>query len=172
MNHHQHVEYSYHILCEKYGYNWFNLGSNSPTSDQIVSSISCTSFTSREDLEIEISLSVVSHRSTPPPFFVGGNCMKHFSEIAFQNDVDSIPFQVCDIFDDIDDVYWMHDKLLMSELDKHVAVKTKTVNIRFHIRTLHCEKPLIKEICGVANILETATISNSEWNMFCGGIMW
>ena len=39
--------------------------------------------------------------------------MKHFSENAFQNDVDSIPFHVCDIFDDIEDVYWMHDKLFM-----------------------------------------------------------
>ena len=89
--------------------------------------------------------------------------MKHFSESAFQNDVDSTPFHVCDIFDDIDDVYWMHDKLFMSVLDKQAPVKTKTV---------HWEKPLIKETCGVTNILETATINNSEWNMLCGGIMW
>ena len=54
--------------------------------------------------------------------------MKHFSENAFRNDVDSIPFHVYDIFDDIDDVYWMHDKLLMSVLDKHAPIKTKTVN--------------------------------------------
>ena len=54
--------------------------------------------------------------------------MKHFSENAFQNDVDSIPFHVCDIFDDIDDVYWMHDKLFMSVLDRHAPIKTKTGN--------------------------------------------
>ena len=54
--------------------------------------------------------------------------MKHFSENAFRNDVDSIPFHVCDIFDDIDDVYWMHDKVFMSVLDKHAPIKTKTVN--------------------------------------------
>ena len=54
--------------------------------------------------------------------------MKHFSDIAFQNDVGSIPFHVSNIFDDIDDVYWMHDKLFMSVLDKHAPVKTKTVN--------------------------------------------
>ena len=54
--------------------------------------------------------------------------MKHFSENALRNDVDSIPFHVCDIFDDIDDVYWMHDKLFMSVLDKHAPIKTKTVN--------------------------------------------
>ena len=29
---------------------------------------------------------------------------------------------------DIDDVYWMHDKLFMSVLDKHAPVQTKTVN--------------------------------------------
>ena len=50
-----------------------------------------------------------------------------FYENAFQNDVDSIPFQVCDIFDDIDDAYWMHDKLFMSILDEHAPIKTKTV---------------------------------------------
>ena len=54
--------------------------------------------------------------------------MKHLSESAFQNGVDFIPIHVCDIFDDIDDVYWMHDKLFMSVLDKHAPVKTKTVN--------------------------------------------
>ena len=54
--------------------------------------------------------------------------MKHFSESAFQNNVDSIPFHVCDIVDDIDGVYWMHDTLFMAVLDKHAPVKTKTVN--------------------------------------------
>ena len=72
LNYHQHGEYSYRLLCGKYGYNRFNLGSNSRSK---CPSISCTSFTSREDLEIEISPIIVPYRSTPPPFFVDGNCV-------------------------------------------------------------------------------------------------
>ena len=98
--------------------------------------------------------------------------MKHFSENAFQNDVDSIPFHVCNIFDDIDDVSWMHDKLFMSVLDRHAPIKLKLWTNRFHTWTLLWEKPLIKEICGVANILKNIMINNSEWNMLCGGIVW
>ena len=37
--------------------------------------INCASCTSREDLEIEILPIVVPYRSTPPPFFVDGNCV-------------------------------------------------------------------------------------------------
>ena len=44
---------------------------------------------------------------------------------AFQNDVDSIPFHVCNIFDDIDDAYWI--KLFMSILDEQAPIKPKTV---------------------------------------------
>ena len=53
--------------------------------------------------------------------------MKHLSENAFQNDVDSLPFHLCDMFDDIDDAYGMHDKSFMSILDKHTPIKTKIV---------------------------------------------
>ena len=64
---------------------------------------------------------ILKHKSTY-------KSMKHFSENAFQNDVDCISFHVCDIVDDMDDVYWMHDKPFMSVLDKHAPIKTKTVN--------------------------------------------
>ena len=66
------MEYLYRLRCGKYGYNWFNLGSNSRNK---CPSICCASFTSREDLEIEISPIVVPYRSTPSPFFVDGNCV-------------------------------------------------------------------------------------------------
>ena len=65
-------EILFRLQYGKYGYNWFNLGSKSRSK---YPSISCTSFTSREDLEIEISSIVVPYRSTPPPFFVDGNCV-------------------------------------------------------------------------------------------------
>ena len=52
-----------------------------------------------------------------------------------------------------------------------LPLKIKLWTHRFHTWTLPSEKPLIKEICGVANIFKTAMI-NSEWNMLCGGIVW
>ena len=64
------MEYLYRLRCGKYVKNWFNLGSNSRNK---CPSICCASFTSREDLEIEISPIVVPYRSTP--FFVDGNCV-------------------------------------------------------------------------------------------------
>ena len=66
------MEYLYRLRCGKYGYNWFNLGLNSRNK---CPSICCASFTSLEDLEIEISPIVVPYRSTTPPFFVDGNCV-------------------------------------------------------------------------------------------------
>ena len=98
--------------------------------------------------------------------------MKHFSESASQNDVDSFPLHLCDIFDDIDDVYWMHDKLFMSVLDKHAPVKTRTVNTQVPYTNSTLRKAINKETCGVENILETAMINISERNMLCGGIVW
>ena len=61
------MEYSYRLRCGKYGYNWFNLGSNSCNK---CPSISCASFTNREDPEIKISPIVVPYRSTLPPFLL------------------------------------------------------------------------------------------------------
>ena len=66
------MEYLYRLRCGKYGYNWFNLGSNSRNK---CPSICCASFTSREDPEIKISPIVDPYRSTLPPFFVDGNCV-------------------------------------------------------------------------------------------------
>ena len=66
------MEYLYRLRCGKYGYNSFNLGSNSCNKSP---SISCASFTSREDSEINISPIVVPYRSTLLPFFVDGNCV-------------------------------------------------------------------------------------------------
>ena len=51
----------------QYGYDWFNLESKSRSK---CPSINCTTFTSQEDLEIEISPIVVHCRSTPPPFLL------------------------------------------------------------------------------------------------------
>ena len=66
------MKYLFRLQYGNYGYDWFNLESKSRSK---CPSINCTSFTSREDLEIEISPIVVHCRSTPTPFFVDGNCV-------------------------------------------------------------------------------------------------
>ena len=61
------MKYLFRPQYKNYGYNWFNLGSNSRSK---CTSIRCTSFTSREDPELEISPIVVPYRSTTPLFLL------------------------------------------------------------------------------------------------------
>ena len=49
---------------------------------------------------------------------------KHFNEKDFLNDISYIPFQVCSIFDDPNDAYWLFDKLYTDILDEHAPIKT------------------------------------------------
>ena len=50
--------------------------------------------------------------------------MKHFDEKVFIADVSVIPFQVCDIFDDPNDSYWLFNELYTDILNKHAPLKT------------------------------------------------
>ena len=52
---------------------------------------------------------------------------KHFNEKAFNDDLQAVPFHIMDIFTDIDDSYWIFDKLLMDVIDKHVPPKKKII---------------------------------------------
>jgi hypothetical protein len=53
---------------------------------------------------------------------------KHFNQEEFLNDVSHIPFQVMDIFNDIDDSYWAFDILIKDVIDAHIPLKKKFVN--------------------------------------------
>ena len=44
---------------------------------------------------------------------------------ALRNDIDQIPFSVCNIFDDVDDSYWAFNKLLREIVDEHVPIKRR-----------------------------------------------
>ena len=54
--------------------------------------------------------------------------MRKFSEEAFKRDVDCIPFHVCDIFDDTDDIYWAKNKMFMTVVEDHAPMKSKCVS--------------------------------------------
>ena len=54
--------------------------------------------------------------------------MKHFCDKSFQNDLDNVPFHVCNIFDDIDDICWAQNELFTSVLNEHAPLKVKCIN--------------------------------------------
>ena len=54
--------------------------------------------------------------------------MKHFCDKSFQNDLDKVPFHICNIFEDIDDIYWAQNMLFTSVLNEHAPLKVKSIN--------------------------------------------
>ena len=52
---------------------------------------------------------------------------KNFCQDAFKYDVSCIPFYTCDIFEDVDDQYWMYSTLLSQVLDDHAPTKCKFI---------------------------------------------
>ena len=52
---------------------------------------------------------------------------KTFNEIDFINDIESAPFHVMDIFDDVDDMSWFTSTLIRDVIDDHAPIRTKTI---------------------------------------------
>ena len=50
---------------------------------------------------------------------------KKFNENCFRSDVHNAPFHVADIFDDCDDSYWFHERLLADVIESHAPIKRK-----------------------------------------------
>ena len=50
---------------------------------------------------------------------------KHFDIDAYTNDLQNAPFNVSDIFDEIDDKIWYHNMMLRSVIDSHAPLKIK-----------------------------------------------
>jgi hypothetical protein len=55
---------------------------------------------------------------------------KNFDSELFLHDLSSIPYHIVEIFDDIDDSYWMWNKLTLQVVNEHAPLKTKTVKSR------------------------------------------
>lgn len=50
---------------------------------------------------------------------------KNFDQDEFNSHLQSIPFHVCDIFDDVDDAHWAFTTLLTDALNEHAPVKRR-----------------------------------------------
>ena len=53
--------------------------------------------------------------------------LKRFVETEFKKDLRQIPYHVTEIFDDINDSYWLWSKLTMEIVEEHAPLKTRTV---------------------------------------------
>ena len=54
-----------------------------------------------------------------------------FNDDTFINDVQNIPFSVCDVFDDVDDHVWSFNRLFSDIIDKSAPIKKKTLQKTF-----------------------------------------
>ena len=74
-------------------------------------------------------ISCVIKGAAPPPNKLKIKCCsyKHFDEKVFNEAVGVIPFDVAYVFDDMDDIYWVHEVLLTDVLNEHALIKEKTV---------------------------------------------
>ena len=55
---------------------------------------------------------------------------KDFYQKEFNEDVDRVPFLAAYVFDDVDDMYWEHERQLTDVIDKHAPVKERVVKLR------------------------------------------
>ena len=59
--------------------------------------------------------------------------MKIFDQEEFTRDLTTVPFHVCDIFDDVDDIVWAQQKLISCIVDIHAPLKQRISGlIKFH----------------------------------------
>ena len=61
----------------------------------------------------------------PPDQTVSYRSMKHFQQEDYTRDLSNVPFHVCDIFDDVDDITWAQRHLLSSVIDIHAPLKQR-----------------------------------------------
>ena len=52
---------------------------------------------------------------------------KHFCEDKYIHDINGAPFHVAEIFDNIDDMAWLHSSLIRNIIDENAPMKSKLV---------------------------------------------
>ena len=57
---------------------------------------------------------------------------KKFNENDFITELSYIPFHICDVFDDLDDVNWAFNKMLSDVVNTHAPIK-HTKRRRYHV---------------------------------------
>ena len=67
------------------------------------------------------------HMPRQMPQIVKYRTYKKFDNDVFKQEIQHIPFHVCDIFDDIDDQSWAYNLLICNVLDEHAPFRTKII---------------------------------------------
>ena len=52
---------------------------------------------------------------------------RNFNEKEYLKDLSYIPFQIIEVFNDIEDAYWMYEKLLKNVIDTHAPIKFRYI---------------------------------------------
>jgi exonuclease III len=83
--------------------------------------------TGLSDCHKMINISTKLHAPKREPRKILYRSFKRFDESAFRKDVASSPFHVSHIFEDVNDVAWFHEKLLLDVINSHAPLKQKTL---------------------------------------------
>ena len=67
----------------------------------------------------------------PKARFIKERSFKEFNEIEFNKDLQIVPFDVAYVFDEIDDLYWVWERLYNNVLDGHAPIRCKKVKESF-----------------------------------------
>ena len=59
------------------------------------------------------------------PKLVTYRSYKKFNEENFKYDISCIPYQILDVFDNVDEKFWCYNKLIMNVIDDHAPLKKK-----------------------------------------------
>ena len=86
---------------------------------------------------------------------------KNLDEVKLKNDLESIPFDVINVFDQTDDVFWAYEKLVNNVLDEHIPVKQKVLK---NTRAPSMNGPLRRAINVKRGLFRKYRRCNSEIN--------
>ena len=64
------------------------------------------------------------------PKYISYRSYKHFNEQDFLTDLERVPFQVSEVFDDVSDSYWAFTTMFSEVIDDHAPIKRKKVNCK------------------------------------------
>ena len=74
-----------------------------------------------------VAIPTRKHMPKPIPHKCKYRSLKNFDESSFCKDLSQVPFHAAYIFEDMDDISWMHEKLLLDVINDHAPFKTKTI---------------------------------------------
>ena len=81
--------------------------------------------------------------------------MKNFHKNSYVTDTNHVPFHVCNVFDDIDDIFWAQILLFTSAFNEHaLRIKSTSTHHRRHMWIPSWAGPMISAMWGTVNSLE------------------